>query len=96
MQHNETVTGLSRPRNRGLLAVLALIIVAHIALIIARPSFPHAWGNIGGILLCLGIAYPLLPPGSTWVVRGHTWRYRVGFAILMLGSLACTFVLGRS
>jgi len=83
-----------QPASRFVLALLGLLIFVHTARIVRGRAFPGAWNDVGGILLCLAVAYPSLPPGRSWMRRDRRAAFIAGFVALLGASLYCTVVLG--
>jgi len=83
-----------QPASRFILALLGLIVLVHAVRIVRGRAFPGAWNDVGGILLCLAVAYPSLPPGRSWMLRGPRAAFIAGFVALLAASSYCTFVLG--
>jgi hypothetical protein len=89
----ETIS--QQPASRIVLAALGILILVHAARIGRGRAFPGAWNDVGGILMCLAVAYPSLPPARSWLLRGHRAAFVAGFVALLVASFYCTFVLGE-
>jgi hypothetical protein len=83
------------PSTRFSLWAVAFLAAVHVARMIAGRTFPGAWNDVGGILLCALIAYPHVPPARAWAARGNRVPFWLGACAIVVASAYCTVVLGR-